>query len=146
MDNGAFSGVRATSVISENCDYSGKIRKQRWATLEMWELQISQIFQSTLFCSSTFKVADRKIIKCCCQDLQKKQSRAKKKPKNPKATEPHQQLFPWLGVVRHRCCRPRGMVTPPEVSPQARAQQSLDFPSGFRAPEWCKVAFALAGW
>lgn len=81
MDNRAFFWFRATSVISENCDYLGKIRKQSWATLEMRELQISRIFQSNLFCSPTFKVIDRKIIQRCCQDPQNKQSRAKKKKK-----------------------------------------------------------------
>lgn len=151
MDNGAFFGVRATSVISENCDYLGKIGEQRWATVEMWELQISQILQSILFCSLTFKVADRKIIKCCCQDLQSKLSRAKKIKKRKifrgvLATEPHQQLFPWLEVVWHRWCRSCRTVTPPKAPPQARAQQSSDFPSGFRAPEQCKVASALASW
>lgn len=84
MDNRAFFWFRATSVISENCDYLGKIRKQSWATLEMRELQISQIFQSNLFCSPTFKVRDRKIIQRCCQDPQNKQSRAKKKKDNKK--------------------------------------------------------------
>lgn len=79
MDNEAFFWFRATSVIGENCSSLGKIRKQSWATPEMWVLQIFQIFQSNLFCGPTFKVIDHAIIKRCCQDPQNKQSRGEKK-------------------------------------------------------------------
>lgn len=151
MDNRAFFWFRATSVIGANCDYLGKIRKQSWAALEMWESQISQIFQSSLFCSPTFKVTDCKIIKRCCQDPQNKQSRAKTNDNNNKfrgvlPTDPRRQLFPWLGGRWHRCRGLRGTVTLPEAPARARAQRTSDFTMGFTAPESAEVAFSLAGW